>query len=62
VNPTPDQTREPRKSYTFDAIPEDEETQDELNHRLRKPGEPGYRPPTKNGKAGSSQERRASES
>jgi hypothetical protein len=37
----------PRPSFTFDAIPEDEEMQEELNRRLRKPGEPGYCPPAK---------------
>jgi hypothetical protein len=42
---TPKKIDEPRLSYTFDAVPEDEETQDELNRRMRKPGEPGYRPP-----------------
>jgi hypothetical protein len=43
----PKKTEEPRLSYQFDAIPEDEATQDELNRRMRKPGEPGYCPPGK---------------
>jgi hypothetical protein len=47
VETTPKPTEEPRLSYTFDAVPEDEATQDELNRRLRKPGEPGYCPPAK---------------
>jgi hypothetical protein len=34
-------------SYTVDAIPEDDETQEYLNRTMRKPGEPGYVPPTK---------------
>jgi hypothetical protein len=37
----------PRKSYTFDATPEDEATQDELNRLLRKPGDPPYDPTAK---------------
>ena len=49
MNTTPNKTVEPNKSYTFEAIPEDEETQEELNRRLRKPGEPGYRATPKSG-------------
>lgn len=41
MNTTPNKIIEPRKSYSFEATPEDEETQDELNRRLRKPGECG---------------------
>ena len=37
----------PGFSQTFDAIPEDEERQEELNRLMKKPGEPGYRPPVK---------------
>ena len=55
MNTTPNKTVEPRKSYTFEAIPEDEETQDELNRRLRKPGAPGCCASSKNGEAGNSQ-------
>jgi hypothetical protein len=55
VSTTSNKTVEPRKSYTFEAIPEDEETQDELNRRLRKPGEPGYCAPPKRGEARNSQ-------
>jgi hypothetical protein len=55
VNTPPNNTTEPRKSYTFEAVPEDEETQDELNRRLRKPGEPGYCSPPKSGEVGNSQ-------
>jgi hypothetical protein len=55
MNSTPGKAVEPRTSYTFDAIPEDDETQDELNRRLRKPGEPGYCPPAKTGEASSTQ-------
>lgn len=46
---------DPTKSYTFDAIPEDEDTQEALNRRLRKPGEPGYCAPPKDGDASSVQ-------
>jgi hypothetical protein len=55
MNTSPNKTVEPRMSYTFDAIPEDDEHQDELNRRLRKPGEPGYCLPTTNGEAPNSQ-------
>jgi hypothetical protein len=58
---TPKESVEPRKSYTFDAIPEDEETQDELNHRLRKPGEPNYDTSSTNGAAGNSKSGNASQ-
>ena len=51
MNITPKKTQEPRRSYTFDAIPDDNETQDELNRRLRKPGELGYCPLVKKGEA-----------
>jgi hypothetical protein len=34
-------------SFTFDAIPEDDEVQDELNRLLRKPGDPPYDPTAK---------------
>jgi hypothetical protein len=45
---TPTETpEEPRTSYTYDAIPEDEERQEELNRLMRKPGEPPYCPPVK---------------
>jgi hypothetical protein len=52
VNTSPNKTMEPRKSFTFEAIPEDEETQEELNRRLRKPGEAGYGSLPKNGETG----------
>ena len=55
MDTTPDKSVEPRLSFTFDAIPEDDETQDELNQRLRKPGEPGYCPPAKKGEESKSQ-------
>ncbi len=42
MSTTSNKTLEPRKLDTFQAIPEDEETPDELNRRLRKPGEPGF--------------------
>jgi hypothetical protein len=54
VNTKPDKTVEPRKSFTFEAVPEDEETQEELNRSLRKPGEPGFGSLPKNGEAGNS--------
>lgn len=46
VNATPNQPEGQRPVYAFDAIPEDEATQEEPNRRLRKPGEPGYCPPS----------------
>jgi hypothetical protein len=48
MNAIPKKNDAPRGSYTADAIPEDDERQDELNHRLRKPGEPAPCPPEKN--------------
>jgi hypothetical protein len=36
--------RKERIVIHYDAVPEDEATQEELNRRLRKPGEPGYVP------------------
>jgi len=54
MNTNPDKTVEPRKSFTFEAIPEDDETQEELNRRLRKPGESGYGSSAKNGATGNS--------
>ena len=55
MNTTPNKTVERRKSFTFEAIPEDEKTQDELNRRLRKPGEPGDCESSKNGAAENSE-------
>jgi hypothetical protein len=48
VDTPPKKAEEPRLSYTFDAILEDEKTQNELNQRMRRPGEPGYRAPANN--------------
>lgn len=45
MDKTPHETVQPRNTYTFEAVPEDAETQEELNRRLRKPGEPGYHAP-----------------
>jgi hypothetical protein len=42
MNVPPKKNEDPRQSYTFDAIPEDDERQEELNRVRRKPGEPGY--------------------
>jgi hypothetical protein len=47
MNAAPKKNDAPRASYTVDAIPEDGDRQDELNRRLRKPGEPGHCPPEK---------------
>jgi hypothetical protein len=52
---TPSNTVEPTKSYTFEAVPEDEETQEQLNRRLRKPGEPGYDTSPKSSNTGTAQ-------
>jgi hypothetical protein len=38
-------THGPGYTQTFDAIPEDDERQEELNRTMRKPGEPPYCPP-----------------
>jgi hypothetical protein len=62
VNTTPNETVEPRKSYTFEAVPEDEQTQDALNRRLRKPGEPGYCASPKSGEVSNPQPAAAPES
>jgi hypothetical protein len=48
MSATPPPPWPPLPSFAFDAIPEDEEMQEELNRRLRKPGEPPYCPPVKN--------------
>jgi hypothetical protein len=40
----PEPVKRPRVAIHVDAVPEDEATQEELNRRLRKPGEPGYVP------------------
>ncbi len=45
MEPAAKNTDQPRLCYQFDAIPEDAETQEELNRRMRKPGESGYCPP-----------------
>ena len=55
MNSMPNKADEPRSMYTADAIPEDDETQEELNRRFRKPGEPGYCPPNKTSPAVNSQ-------
>jgi len=47
MDSTPQRSEEPRASFTFDAIPEDDERQEELNRTMRKPGEPPYYPPGK---------------
>jgi hypothetical protein len=47
VNANPKKDDVTRASHTVDAVPEDEQRQDELNRRLRKPGEPGHCPPEK---------------
>jgi hypothetical protein len=39
------ETRGPKDSYTFELPYDNDLDQDELNRRLRKPGEPGYQPP-----------------
>jgi hypothetical protein len=44
---SPRKPEEPRLSYTFDAVPEDDEAQEDLNRRMHKPGETGYCPPGK---------------
>jgi hypothetical protein len=40
-------TPEPRHCIFVDAVPEDEERQDELNRTMRKPGDPPYNPNAK---------------
>jgi hypothetical protein len=44
---TPNKTEASRHCITVDAIPEDEERQDELNRIRRKPGDPPYNPNAK---------------
>ena len=39
------ETERPHAIFHFEAIPEDEQVQDELNRRLHKPGEPSCRTP-----------------
>ncbi|HYV34484.1 MAG TPA: hypothetical protein VE988_02195 [Gemmataceae bacterium] len=39
MNTPPNAAKPPRRSFTFDAVPEDEDKQDELNRLMRKPGE-----------------------
>jgi hypothetical protein len=47
VSPSPNKTEGPRTVITVDALPEDEERQDELNRTMRKPGAPPYNPNAK---------------
>ncbi len=56
MSATPKKSENAPTAHTFDAIPEDEEKQDELNRRLRKPGEPAYSPPAKTAEAKSEPE------
>jgi hypothetical protein len=44
---TPKEPEIPRKCYSFEAILEDDATQDELNRLMRKPGDPPYDPTAK---------------
>lgn len=52
-------TANARKIYTIDAIPEVEEKQEELNRRLRKPGEAGCEQSNRNGASADSETREA---
>jgi hypothetical protein len=47
VSTSPHMTEGPRTVITVDAIPEDEDRQDELNRTMRKPGDPPYDPHAK---------------
>ena len=49
MNTEPVKTESGGFIYTVDAIPEDDERQEELNRTMRKPGEPGYCAPYRDG-------------
>ena len=51
MHANPKQPQKTRVSYMFDAIPEDDDRQTELNRRLRKPGESAACAPSGNANA-----------
>jgi hypothetical protein len=51
VEHTNHDTPKPTDSYTFELPYDNDLDQEELNRRLRKPGEPGYCPSAKRGEA-----------
>jgi hypothetical protein len=48
-------TRGTANSFTYELPYDNDLDQDELNRRLRKPGEPGYCPPAKKAETANSQ-------